>query len=181
LPALKQLQRRFAGQSIVSAPTKRAQERIHESIVRENDGGRLMDSFINETMRYFPPIPFVIREATSDVAVGDLNISGGSLILLSVVGVHHHPEFWHEPQVFDSFRAEFMEDTYDRRALIPFLAGPRICGGMKLARLEVAEGLKAFMQEFHVVRTSEEVEFDYGLALRPNSWHHLRITRRRET
>ena len=157
---------------------QRAQDKIYQTIVRENSGDQLLDSFINETMRYFPPIPFVIREVTSDVAVGDMKIPRGSLVLLSVIGVHHHPDFWHEPHIFDSFRTEFIDDTYDRRALIPFLAGPRICGGIKLAKLEVAEGLRAFIRDFKVERTSDQVTFDYGLALRPNSWQHLTIMRR---
>ncbi len=156
---------------------QRAQHEIYQELLRDDAYPRL-DSFLNETMRYFPAIPFVIREATNEVAVGDLKISRGRMVLLSIVGVHHHPEFWDEPHVFNSLRSEFAGGTYDRRALIPFLAGPRICGGMKLAHSEVTEGMKAFVREFQVQRQSDEVKFDYGLALRPNSWQHLTITRR---
>jgi cytochrome P450 len=99
-------------------------------------------------------------------------------VLVSIVGVHHHRDYWKEPHIFDTARAEFLENTYDRRAFIPFLTGPRMCGGARLARLELTEGLKAFVRLFSIERHSEEFSFDYGLAMRPNSWRHIAISRR---
>ncbi len=157
---------------------QRAQDKIYRELCTEDNAHPLLESFINETMRYFPAIPFVIREIAADVAIGERRFSQGSLLLLSVVGVHHHREFWKEPHIFDSFRSEFIDNTHDPRALIPFLTGPRSCGGAKLARLEIMEGLKAFVRGFRVERNSDQVRFDYGLALRPATWRHLTIARR---
>jgi cytochrome P450 len=61
---------------------------------------------------------------------------------------------------------------------IPFLSGPRMCGGAKLARMELTEGLKAFLRRFKVERQGTEITFDYGLALRPNSWQRVQISKR---
>jgi cytochrome P450 len=137
-----------------------------------------LECYLNETMRYFPAIPFVIRQAGCDAAVGDVKFSAGELVLLSVVGVHHDPNYWKAPEIFDCSRAAFMDGSYDRRAFIPFLAGPRVCGGAKLARLELVEGLKAFIRRFRVERRGDEISFDYGLALRPNSWNLIDISER---
>jgi cytochrome P450 len=157
---------------------QRAQEKIYQELCTEDKAQPLLESFINETMRYFPAIPFVIREVTADVVIGERQLARGSLLLLSVIGVHHHREFWKEPHIFDSFRSEFIDNTHDPRALIPFLTGPRTCGGAKLARLEIFEGLKAFVRSFRVERSSDQVKFDYGLALRPATWRQLTIVRR---
>jgi cytochrome P450 len=155
----------------------RVQQRLFEEV--EADGEcPYLDCFINETMRYFPAIPFVVRQPVSDTAIGHTEFKAGQLIMLSVVGVHHHPAYWREPEIFDSSRAEFMQNTYDRRAFIPFLAGPRMCGGATLARLELVEGLKAFIRQFEVRRHGDEIRFDYGLALRPNTWAQIEIARR---
>lgn len=53
-----------------------------------------------------------------------------------------------------------------------------MCGGATLARLELAEGLAAFIRAFDVERLSDEITFDYGLALRAASWDQVTIARR---
>lgn len=136
------------------------------------------DCFVNETMRYFPPIPFLIREVVADTRLGSRELPAGQLLLLSIVGVHHHPEFWEEPETFDSRRKEFMEDSYDRRAFIPFLAGPRMCGGARLGRMEVKEAVRALVRRFAYRRADNIIRFDYGLALRPASGTSIDVTRR---
>ena len=157
---------------------RRVQDRILQEVTCAEESHPYLDCFLNETMRYFPAIPFVIREVASAVRLGDLDLPAGSLVLVSIIGVHHHRDYWKEPHIFDTARAQFLENTYDRRAFIPFLTGPRMCGGARLARLELTEGLKAFVRLFSIERHSEEFSFDYGLAMRPNSWRHIAISRR---
>ena len=53
-----------------------------------------------------------------------------------------------------------------------------MCGGARLAKLELSEGLRAFVGLFSVERRSGEFAFDYGLAMRPNSWGSIAISRR---
>jgi cytochrome P450 len=102
----------------------------------------------------------------------------GQPIVISIVGLHHDSANWNEPDIFDCSRPEFLNDTYDRRAFLPFLAGPRMCGGAKLARLELVEGFKALIRHFSVQGASDEIGFDYGLALRPRASAKLVIVRR---
>jgi cytochrome P450 len=156
----------------------RVQDRVHQEVLRDMDSHPYLDCFLNETMRYFPAVPFVIREVASATRLGSIELPAKSLVLLSIIGVHHHRDYWKEPHVFDTARAEFLENRYDRRAFIPFLTGPRMCGGARLARLELTEGLKVFVRRFSVTRRSNEFSFDYGLALRPNSWRHIEIRQR---
>ena len=159
------------------AANEEVQSRIFSEIAA---GGEtpFTDCFINETMRYFPPIPFLIREVVADMRLGSRDFPMGQLLLLSIVGVHHHPEFWEEPETFDSRRREFMEDSFDRRAFIPFLAGPRMCGGARLGRMEVREAVRALACRFSFRRTDNIVRFDYGLALRPATGSSIDVSRR---
>ena len=60
-----------------------------------------------------------------------------------------------------------------------FSSGPRICGGMKLARIELLQGLKAFVRHFKVTRNDTPVYFDYTLAMRPVDHGQLLIKPRR--
>ena len=158
-----------------------ANDEVQRRIFLEVDAGGetpYTDCFINETMRYFPPIPFLIREAAVDTRVGERNLPVRQLLLLSIVGVHHHPEFWQDPETFDSRRPEFMEDRFDRRAFIPFLAGPRMCGGARLGRMEVKEAVRGLVRQCVYERADSIIRFDYGLALRPASGSSVDVGRR---
>ena len=156
----------------------RVQERAYQEAARDEGPTPYLDCFLNETMRYFPAIPFVIREVASATTLDGVELRPNSLVLVSVIGVHHHRQYWKEPHIIHTARTEFLENSYDRRAFIPFLTGPRMCGGARLARLEVTQGLRAFLRLFRVTRGTDEFWFDYGLAMRPNSWTRIEIERR---
>jgi cytochrome P450 len=154
-----------------------AEDALAAEVIAEQTFPQL-ECFINETLRYYPPIPILVRYLASDARIENLQLKAGSVIVISVIGVHHHPDYWNNPDLFDCARAEFVDNTYDRRAFIPFSSGIRSCGGAKLARLELTEGLKAFIRRFIVTRKSDELSFDYTIAMRPKSWDCVEIARR---
>lgn len=156
----------------------RLQEGLHEEIAAGEAASGALDTFINEAMRFFPPIPFLVRRATANSAVGGSEVPAGQTLLVSIVGLHHNPRAWDAPQRFRPARREFLENSYNRRAFLPFSMGSRVCGGAGLARIEVAEALKSFITRFRVERLPGPVKFDYALALRPSNQDVLRITRR---
>lgn len=155
----------------------RVQKRLHDEILA-GDRDTYLNCFVQETLRYFPAIPFVTREVTSDASLNDIALTKGQIIALSIVGLHHNPDYWNEPELFHFSRPEFLDDSYNRRAFLPFSAGPRMCGGAKLARMEITEGLKAVVRQFEIDGATEEIGFDYGLALRPQSLAEVNFTRR---
>ena len=154
----------------------RAQDRLHGEDLRGGD--TYLNCFINETLRYFPTVPFVVREAAEDVELDGITLRQGQTFLISIVGLHFDVQRWVEPEIFDSSRQEFLTNTYDRRSFLPFLAGPRMCGGAKLAGLELREGLRAFVRRFEVSNSSEDVGFDYGITLRPRHLGAMTFARR---
>jgi cytochrome P450 len=160
------------------APNPRVQDRVYREAIGNEAATPYLECFINETMRYFPAIPFVIRQTAAVAEISGVELQANSLVLLSVVGLHHHPKYWKEPHLLNTARPEFLQNNYDRRAFVPFLTGPRMCGGARLARLEITEGLKAFLRHYEVRGGTDEFKFDYGLAMRPNSWSHIEIVRR---
>jgi cytochrome P450 len=137
-----------------------------------------IDCFINETLRYFPPIPIVSRQPLRDIEIEGRSFAANKMVFISIVGLHHNSTAWAEPRVFDTRRAEFMTDRYDRRAFIPFASGSRTCGGARLARLELREGLRSFLRHFEVERTDQGIDFAYELVVRPLNSHRLRLRRR---
>ncbi len=154
-----------------------AQERLAAEVTAGENFAQL-ECFINETLRCYPPIPFVVRQVASETKIEGLPLKPGNVIIISIIGIHRHSGYWKDPELFDPARVEFVEDTYDRRAFIPFGKGLRTCGGTRLARLELAEGLKAFIRQFVVTHESDELSFEYSLAMRPKSWEGMQISRR---
>jgi cytochrome P450 len=152
------------------------QKRLHDEILQGKDV--YSACFIQETLRYFPAIPFVVREATEETKLGATMIGKRQPFLISIVGLHHDKRRWTDPDVFDTSRMEFLTNNFDRRSFLPFLAGPRMCGGAKLARLELNEGLRAFIRRFETKNDSEEVGFDYGITLRPRALGNITFYRR---
>ena len=157
----------------------RVQERIHGEAANNAGAATYASCFANETLRFFPPIPFVTRAAARDTQLNGRRIDKHQQIVLSVIGVQHHPSAWRQPLEFESARVEFLENTYDRRAFIPFLSGPRTCGGARLAQIEILQGLKAFAERFVCRNPTAEVIIDYSLAMRPGVNPKLSIERRR--
>jgi len=154
------------------------QERIHAEVLSGEAQTPYTDCMINETMRYFPPIPFLTREVGADTVLDGQKLYAGQLIMVSIVGVHQNPAFWSNPRVFDASRREFLENSFDRRAFIPFLTGPRMCGGARLGRLEVREAVLAIVRQFAFSRADDVIRFDYALALRPAQGASVSVLRR---
>jgi cytochrome P450 len=157
---------------------QQVQERVHAEVLTGAAQTPYTDCIINETMRYFPPIPFLTREVGADTVLDGRNLRAGQLILVSIVGVHQHPAFWENPRTFDASRKEFIDNSFDRRAFIPFLTGPRMCGGARLGRLELKEAVLALVRQFVFHRADDVIRFDYALALRQADGASLSAARR---
>ncbi len=59
---------------------------------------------IQEGLRLYPPFWMIDRMAVADDHVGDLDIPGGSTVIVYVYGAHHAPRYWESPESFDPER-----------------------------------------------------------------------------
>lgn len=94
----------------------------------DSDRGLLPDA-IEESLRLEPAAAVVDRYATSDVRLGDASIGAGELVTISIAGANRDPDFFPHPNRFEVRRE-------NARHQIAFAAGPHVCIGMHLARLE---------------------------------------------
>ncbi|MEP1507926.1 MAG: cytochrome P450 [Parasphingorhabdus sp.] len=107
---------------------------------------------LKETLRLYPPVPMMVREAASAQTFRKRAIKSGAQIVISLWHLGRHVEAWDDP---DTFRPERWEAKPAREAYLPFSAGPRVCPGAAFALSEGAILLAAFMArfEFEVVDT----------------------------
>ena len=70
---------------------------------RINEMPRL-DGVIKETLRLFPPIPFMFRKARQDVDLGDAHVTKNALVLMSGHLINRDPILYKEPDRFQPER-----------------------------------------------------------------------------
>ncbi|KAJ3321299.1 Thromboxane-A synthase [Blyttiomyces sp. JEL0837] len=99
----------------------------------------VLEAFTKEVLRLYSPIPSTFRQAASDITLPDGRIvPKGSTISLDIRGSTFSQELFPEPRKFDL--SKFLVEEIDKKfpyAVLPFSAGPRMCVGYQLAKLEI--------------------------------------------
>jgi cytochrome P450 len=93
---------------------------------------------LNETLRLYPPAPWLGRQARDACEVNGHPVGRGAVVCVSPFVTHRHPEFWDEPDRFDP--EHFSPAAVRQRpktAFFPFGTGPRYCVGQAFATMEM--------------------------------------------
>ncbi|MFD6317367.1 cytochrome P450 [Methylorubrum thiocyanatum] len=89
---------------------------------------------MEETMRLFPPVPFLSRQALREDRIGRVKIPRNSTVIIAPWVMHRHRKLWDEPDAFMPERFfGAARDSIERFAYLPFGAGPRICIGQSFS------------------------------------------------
>jgi len=117
----------------------------------------LVLAVIYETLRLFPPVSFVRREAAEDCIVptdlGEtLPIPKGTMLVAMIDAMHRNPKYWPDPHEFRPSR--FLGD-YNKDAFIPFSAGPRACIGRRFSEIEQIAVLSVIVLHYKITVLEE--------------------------
>lgn len=133
-----------------------------------------------EALRLRPPVFMIARRAARDVTIGSHDLPRGTLVIIDIVGMHHRPDYFPEPDSFvpDRFAPE-LERALPRHAFLPFSAGPRVCIGNHFALMEgqMALAQLAGRLRFELLHDAPIVP-DALLTLRPRGGVPVRVVRR---
>ena len=92
---------------------------------------------LRETLRLYPPVPMMVREATLPETFRGRAVPRGAQIVVSPWHLHRHGRLWDRPDAFDPDRWARGDATDSARAAyLPFSAGPRVCPGAGFATAE---------------------------------------------
>jgi cytochrome P450 len=113
---------------------------------------------IAESMRLFPPVYVIGRQAITDLELGGYRVKRGYTVLMSQWVSHRDPRYFPDPE---EFRPERWEDGLAKRlpkfAYYPFGGGQRLCIGNTFALIEATIILAAVGQRYRFTIDPEAV------------------------
>ncbi|KAL7015013.1 hypothetical protein ACKWTF_016245 [Chironomus riparius] len=125
-----------------------------------------LDAVLKESMRIFPAIPIIGREASEEVEIEGYLIPKGTVILISIFAMHRDKKIWGDDA--DAFKPErFFEELTNPHAFVPFAGGKRICIGYRYAMVSMKIFLINFLRKYKVdcLTKFEEIETEMTLTL----------------
>lgn len=121
-----------------------------------------------ESMRLYPPVPLLSRQARQSATIKGKVIDQGAIILVLPWLLHRHEKFWHEPNAFQPERFLPGKKRPDKFAYIPFSVGRRVCIGKRFGLIEGITCLAIIAQAFTpTLRPGYQVDIECRLTLRP--------------
>ncbi len=133
---------------------------------------------IKESMRVYPPVPAISRQAVHDVEIMGYLIPKGSIVSIFPYTVHNDARFWDQPEAFMPERwAEGYPQQPPRYAYLPFGGGPRICIGNSFAMMEAQLLLASIASRYRLalLPNHQTVQKDPLVTLRPRGGLPMRL------
>jgi cytochrome P450 len=144
------------------------EERLHAELAQVL-GGRLPSledvpsltytrAVFEETIRLYPPVPLLARQAVRDETIRGRSVPAGSLVMVVPWLLHRHRKFWGKPDHFipDRFLPENAQFRV-RHAYVPFSVGPRICAGAAFGLTEAILCLATLAQRARLRLASDTI------------------------
>ncbi|KAF8394786.1 hypothetical protein HHK36_018722 [Tetracentron sinense] len=112
---------------------------------------KLLTMVIHESLRLYPPVTVLSREAFKDMKFGDVHVPKGVNLWTLLVTLHQDPEIW-GPDA-DKFNPERFANGITGACKLPYVympfgVGPRVCLGQNLAIIELKILLSLILSNF---------------------------------
>jgi len=117
------------------------------ALVRENPGH--LPGAVEESLRLEPAAAVVDRYATARVPLAGADVAAGDLMRISITAANRDPATFETPDRFVPQR-----DNAGRH--LAFAAGPHVCVGMHLARLEAHVAVGALLERLPGLRLADD-------------------------
>jgi len=122
---------------------------------------------IDETLRLYPPLPVLARQAKQADDFMGVKIEANAIVLISPWLIQRSRDHWDRPNLFlpERFMNGQRPTPY---TYLPFAMGPRICAGMGFGLTEATLALATLIQRFRVrLAPGVKVEPVCLMSLRP--------------
>jgi len=125
-------------------------------------------AILDETMRLYPPVPILSRQALKEDKIRGKKIPAGSLMLIVPWLIQRHKKFWKNPDAFMPERFMPGAEKPLKFTYLPFSAGPRVCIAKSFGITESVLAIAIVAQKFRLtLPKNAEVKHECRLTLRP--------------
>lgn len=141
---------------------------------------------IEESLRLFPPFPFLLRDIKNPEAFKHYQVNQGDTFILSPFFIHRNPAYWEDPENFkpERFTEEMLSDKWQvaHPEYLTFLSGIHRCPGRFFAKQELGLLLSEFILKFQVAadQSAPPPEFKLCVTLQTEAPMMLTIERRKD-
>ena len=115
----------------------------------------IREKFMEESLRRDCPVQIVARAAMEDTVIEGQNVAEGDQVVFGIASANR------DEKIFEN-SAEFDFSRQDLKSHLAFGAGPHICPGASLARLEARVALNVFCERIKSFSVQEGYEFQYN-------------------
>ncbi|KAF5292054.1 hypothetical protein FQR65_LT11320 [Abscondita terminalis] len=142
-----------------------------------------LNRVLRETLRLFPPAPFIARALATDVKLGECTLPAGSSAMINIIGLHRDPFVYSEPLKFDPDR--FLKEEVAKRhpySWLPFSGGPRNCIGSRYSFMSNTAVIASVVRKFKFsskYKRIEDIDLKAELMLRPTDGYKVSIELRK--
>ncbi|XP_077990547.1 cytochrome P450 4A5-like [Glandiceps talaboti] len=106
-----------------------------------------LKAVVNESLRLFPPVPLIPKEALDDDMIGPYYIPAGTFLLLQAGAMHRNPNVWPDPTIFNPDRFTDPDNLPKPYTFLPFSLGRRSCIGNKFALIAMRVILSQILRD----------------------------------
>ncbi|XP_043490921.1 probable cytochrome P450 6a13 isoform X2 [Polistes fuscatus] len=143
---------------------------------------KYLHAVYQETLRKYPTGMVIYRECTAPSYTfksTGLTVPKYQKMIIPVIALHHNPDIYPNPDVFDPQRFLTENDLINETTYLPFGRGPRNCIGARLAVIQTKVGLATFIRNHKVdLCKKTEIPYSFGQSMflfQPKNGVYLKI------
>lgn len=151
--------------------------------LRDMKALELTRNVFKESLRLFPPVGFMARQAGKTCPMRNKQVKAGSTVVVAPWLIQRHREIWPDADAFnpDRYANDASRDAL-RDGYLPFGMGPRVCLGAAFALQEATLILASLVKEYELRPVQGHVPQPVGrLTIRSANGVRLHLHRRRWT
>jgi cytochrome P450 len=135
-----------------------------------------------ESLRLYPPSYVIPRQAVNDFTIGQYNVPGGTLVLMSPYLMHRDPRYHADADQFNPHSWGNPANNHPPKyAYFPFSGGPRSCIGEHFAWMEGILVLATIAQSWRMqLVPGHPIEYLQLINLRPKYGMQMKLERRQK-
>lgn len=143
-----------------------------------------LNAVCNELLRFYPPVPVTVRQASRDTYILNEPVKKGTIVSIPILGMNHSTELWgpdaeeFNPERWMGPGRAKMGGAESNYALSTFIHGPRSCIGSGFARGEFLCLVAAMVGRFKIELEDPDKEMEYkiGITVCPRDGVRAKLT-----